>query len=177
MIMRKNLLFIVLFSLFIQVSCSKDDTPETSGTATIDNTRTLGQTYYVYGFLFSEARKVSTIDTPPPDITIDSDGTSLLLMANNLNNSFYKAGEYNDASSAEAAYNSLTSATILPSEWEGLAYPLKAHQIWIYRSGTNNYTKFRIISIISEERSGVDYAECTFEWEYQPDGTLTFPGK
>jgi hypothetical protein len=175
--MSKKLFIILLFSVLLQGSCKKDDTPETSGIATIDNIRTLDQTYYVYGFLFSEAKKVSTLDNPPPDITVDSDGTSLLLQANNLNNSFYKAGEYNDASSAEAAYKNLKSATVSESEWEGLAYPLKAHQIWIYRSGTNNYTKFRIISIISEIRSGKDYAECTFEWEYQPDGTLTFPGK
>jgi len=175
--MRKNLLFILLLSLLMQVSCSKDDTPETSGTATINNTRTLGTTYYVYGFLFSEAKKVSTLDTPPPDITIDSDGTNLLLMANNLNNSFYKAGEFNDASSAETAYDNLKTVTVQPTEWEGLASPIKAYQVWIYRSGTNNYTKFRIISTISEVRSGKDYGECTFEWEYQPDGTLTFPGK
>jgi hypothetical protein len=175
--MRKSLFFILLFSFLMQVSCNKDDTPETAGTVTINNTRTLGQTYYVYGFLFSAAKIVSTLENPPPDITIDSDGTNLLLQANNLNNSFYKAGEYNDASSAETAYDNLKSATVSQSEWEGLAYPLKAHQIWIYRSGTSHYAKFRIISTISEIRSGKDYAECTFEWEYQPDGTLTFPGK
>lgn len=175
--MRSSLFCILCLFLFLQSSCDKDDSPETSGIATIDNTRTLGQTYYVYGFLFSEGKKVSTIDNPPPDITIDSDGTNLLLQANNLNDSFYKAGEYNDASSAEAAFDNLKSATISQSEWEGLAYPLNVHQIWIYRSGTNNYAKFRIISTISEIRSDRDYAECTFEWEYQPDGTLTFPGK
>jgi hypothetical protein len=98
-------------------------------------------------------------------------------MANNLNNSFYKAGEFNDASSAETAYDNLKTGTVQPTEWEGLASPIKAYQVWIYRSGTNNYTKFRIISTISEVRSGKDYGECTFEWEYQPDGTLTFPGK
>jgi len=175
--MRNNLFLILISILFLLVSCKKNDIPETSGIATIDNTRTLGQTYYVYGFLFSEAKKVSTLENPPPDITIDSDGTNLLLQADNLNYSFYKAGEYNDAASAEVAFDNLKSATIQQSEWEGLASPLKVNQVWIYRSGTNHYAKFRIISVIAEIRSGNPYAECTFEWEYQPDGTLTFSGK
>lgn len=174
----KTSLFPILFLLVLmQSSCKKDETIPTKGTVTIDNVRTLAQTYYVYGFLFSQAKKVSTLENPPPDITIDSDGTNLLLMANNLKNSFYKFGEYNDAASSENAYNNLTSATIPDPAWEGLASPVKANQIWIYRSGTTHYAKFWIVSTISEIRGGKDYAECTFEWEYQPDGTLTFPGQ
>ncbi len=133
--MRKHLLLILLLSLFLQVSCKKDDTPDTSGIATIDNTRTLGQTYYVYGFLFAEAKKVSTLDSPPPDITVDSDGTNLLLMADNFKDSFYLAGEYNNASAAQNAFNSLTSATISETDWVGMASPIKREpdmdlQVW-----------------------------------------------
>ena len=91
--MRKGLAYIVILFLILPVSCSKNNTPETSGIATIDNTRTLGQTYYVYGFLFSEATKVSTLNNPRPDITVDSDGVNLLLMADNLKFSFFKYGE------------------------------------------------------------------------------------
>jgi len=175
--MRNSLYLILIFLIFLPGSCKKDETPETSGIATIDNTRTLGQTYYVYGFLFSAAKKVSTLDNPPPDITIDSDGTNLLLQADNLKNSFYKEGEYNNEASAVTAFNNLTSAAVTESEWQGLANPLKENQIWIYRSGTDHYTKFRIITLIAEIRSGNNYAECTFEWQYQPDGSLTFNGK
>jgi hypothetical protein len=175
--MRNSLYVILFLSIFLTGSCKKNETPETSGIATIDNTRTLGQTYYVYGFLFSEAKKVSTLDSPPPDITVDSDGTNILLMADNLKYSFYKEGEYNDAASAENAFNNLTSATVSESEWEGLASPLKENQIWIYRSGTAHYAKIRIITLIAEIRSGNPYAECKFQWVYQPDGSLTFPGK
>ena len=175
--MKNSFPIILILLLFIQVSCKKDKIPETSGTVTIDNTTLLAQTYYVYGFLFSEAKKVSTLDTPPPDITVDNDGTNLLLQANNLKNSLYKFGEYNDAASAETAFKNLTSASISESDWLEWAYSIKENQIWIYRSGTTHYAKFRIISTIAEVRSGRNYAECTFEWDYQPDGTLTFPGK
>ncbi len=175
--MRNHLLFILLLSFFFQISCKKDEIPDRSGIATIDNTRTLSQTYYVYGFLFSEAKKVSTLDSPPPDITVDNDGTNILLMADNLKDSFYKTGEYNDAASAENAFDNLISATVPESEWIGMASPIKVNQIWIYRSGTDHYAKIRIISLIAEIRSGHPYAECKFEWAYQSDGSLTFPGK
>jgi hypothetical protein len=173
--MRRSIYILILLVL-TQAACKKSETPDTSGTITINNTRTLGQTYYVYGFLFSEGKIVSTIENPPPDITIDSDGTNLLFQANNLEDSFFKFGEY-DAAGAKSAFDALTSANVPQGAWSGLAIPLAANQIWIYRSGTEHYAKIRIISTTSELREGVNYAECTFEWAYQPDGTLTFPGK
>jgi hypothetical protein len=98
-------------------------------------------------------------------------------MADNYKDSFYLAGEYNDASSAQNAFNSLTSATISETDWVGMASPIKENQIWIYRSGTIHYAKIRIITLFAEIRSGNPYAECKFQWVYQPDGSLTFPGK
>ena len=175
--MKYCLFAILSFFLILPGSCKKDSTPGNSGTVTIDNTTTLGQTYYVYGFLFSQAKKVPTSGNPQPDITVDSDGTNLLLQANNLKNSFYKAGEYADAASAQTAYSNLKSVTVAESDWVGLAFGIAPNQIWIYRSGTSTYAKFLITSTIAEVRNGHNYAECTFEWEYQPDGTLTFPGK
>jgi hypothetical protein len=56
-----------------------------------------------------------------------------------------------------------------------MADPIKDNQVWIYKSGTETYTKFRIISTVNETRSNVPYGECTFQWVYQPDGSTTFP--
>ena len=63
-LMRKCLLVILVFPFLMQVSCSKDDTLETTGIATIDNTSTLGTTtgttYYV---------STTGNDASPGDIT------------------------------------------------------------------------------------------------------------
>jgi hypothetical protein len=66
--------------------------------------------------------------------------------------------------------------------WTDFADPVKPNQVWIYRSQGEKYAKIRIISTVNERRKdtsalrdSVDYAECTFEWVYQPDGTITFP--
>lgn len=174
----RNAVSILFFILFMMPSCRKDKVIPTSGIATINNTLVFDnnrQTYIGYGFLFSKAELVSILANPGPDITIDSDGTNLSFQANNLKDSFFKAGEYQDESTASEEFGKLTSASV--SLWEGMAYPVKDHQIWIYMTGDEHYAKIRVISVISEVRDGRDYAECTFEWRYQPDGSLTFPEK
>ncbi len=172
--MKKAALILLPVLLFMH-SCKKDNVIPTSGTATINNTVGFSQTYYVYGFLFSKAELVSTLDNHPPDITVDSDGTNLFFQTNNFKNSFYRAGEYADAASAKEAFDNLKTVNV--AQWIGLASPLKPNQVWLYRSGTEHYAKIRIISTISEIRDNRDFAECTFEWVYQPDGSSTFPGK
>ena len=181
--MKKTLIPVLIMALLLSASCKKDEAPDTRGTVTIDNTTTLGSTtYYVYGFLFSTASKVTTRDTPRPDITVDSDGTSILFMTENERNSFYLAGDYNDASSAKTAFDNLTSATVAENLWTGLATPLKENQVWIYRagsrtSGNDHYAQLRIISLKTGPGDIKPFASCTFEWQYQSDGTLTFPAK
>lgn len=175
--MKKTALILLPVLLFLH-SCTKNDVIPTSGTVTIDNTLGFDQTnqaYFAFGFLFSKAELVSTLDNPPPDITVDSDGTNLFLQTNNLKNSYCLNGNYDDEASAKEAFYKLTTVNV--TQWLGLASPLKENQIWIYRSGKECYAKIRIIDIVSEERENRDYAECTFEWVYQPDGSLTFPGK
>lgn len=176
----KRISIILLTIFLILTGCKKDKTPPLSGTVSIDNNLEGNDKtgYYAYGFSFVLAKKVSTVDNPPPDITIDNDGTpaNLLLQATNLLNSFYKAGEFADATAAQQAFKNLTSLTVPQlSEWSEWAYLIKPNQIWIYRSGTEHFSKFRIISTNSEPRVPRDFAECTIEWVYQPDGSLTFP--
>ena len=63
----------------------------------------------------------------------------------------------------------------------GFADPVVSNQVWIYRSGKDNYTKFRIISDTIDKRNNpelnqeVDFGEISFQWVHQPDGSLTFP--
>ncbi len=174
----RNAALILLVILFLAPSCKKDKVIPTSGTITINNKLVFGnnsQTYIGYGFSFSKADLVSINANPGPDITIESDGTNLSFQANNLKNSFYKAGEYSDAATASEEFDKLTSPGVL--QWEGMASPVIENQIWIYRTGDEHFAKLRVISTISEVRDTRDYAECTFEWRYQPDGSLTFPAK
>ena len=174
---RTFLIFLVVFALLS--ACTKVEPTRTSGTDKIDNTTYQGATYFNYGFSFSTAKLLSTASNPGPDITIfvkkDVLPYTLTLQANNLNPSFYKVGDYADEAAAISAFNNLKTVSV--PLWEEMADPLADNQVWIYRSGAEKYTKIRIISTVNETRTLIAYGECTFQWVYQSDGSLTFPGK
>jgi hypothetical protein len=181
----KRYILILSSIILLLPSCRKVNDIPTSGTATINNDSHLDQvlqTYTYDGFLFSAGKQVSILDTPPPDITLINDGTlyNFIFEADNLENSFYKVGKYSNASSAKNVFDTLTVPVVM--QWAAWADSLKPNQIWLYKSGNEHYAKMRIISTFSERRKPVtgdstNYSECTFEWVYQPDGSLTFPGK
>jgi hypothetical protein len=177
--MMKRTLYIILTLFFAVSACTKTEPTRTSGIDKIDNITYQSSTYYVYGFSFSEAKLVSTNVTPGPDIVIyvnvDNLPARLTLQTNNLKPSFSKVGDFADEASAIAAFNNLKTVSV--TQWSDMADPLKANQVWIYKSGTEYYTKFRIVSTINETRQTIPYGECTFEWVYQPDGSTTFPSK
>jgi hypothetical protein len=175
----KRSLFIILATLAILYGCKKDNATPTSGTVTIDNTLYGTGPYYANGFSFSKAAKISTIENPGPDISvyvnIDNPVSRLTFQANNLNPSFYKIGDYPDAASAISAFNNLKSVGTY--QWVDIADPIISNQVWVYRTGSEQYVKLRIISIVNEMRNNLAFGECTFQWVYQADGSLTFPGK
>lgn len=179
-IMRRFLAISVIVLSFF-TGCGKEGGSKSSGTTTIYNTLYGTGPYYALGFSFSLGREVSTLGNPKPDITLiadeDIDGTirRLLLQTENFKNSFYRYGQYSDAAEASAAFRNLVSASV--PAWEESGENIAANQIWIFRTGSEHYAKFRIINTVAEKRNGKAYAECTFEWVYQPDGTLTFPAE
>jgi hypothetical protein len=171
---------IILFTIYsLLTGCTKTAPTRTSGTDTIDNITYFSSTYYNFGFTFSSAKLVSTSTNPGPDITIyvnvDITGSRLTLQTNNLKPSFFKVGGFADAVTAQAAFDNLKTVSV--TQWQEMADTINANQVWIYKSGTDNYTKFRIVSTVNETRQSIPYGECTFQWVYQPDGSLTFPGK
>jgi hypothetical protein len=177
----KRIILVSTVVFLLLTGCSKSNNSKTGGTETIETTLYGTGPYYAMGFSFSDGKLVSTNSNPVPDITIiadvDIDGTirRLMLQAENLKNSFYKYGIYGSSAEAESAFKSLTSASV--AEWKEIADTLKPNQIWLYRSATEHYTKFRVISTVAEQRNGTAYGSCTFQWAYQPDGTLTFPAE
>jgi hypothetical protein len=177
--MKKYILILFLIVLLMP-SCKKQTDNPVSGTVTINNILKMDpktQDYYSMGFLFSAGKIVSSHDTPPPDINIINDGSpgNLILEANNLENSFYKVGQYPGAASAKNIFDALTAPVV--TQWVVWADSIKPDQVWLYKSGNEHYTKIRIISASSDFSNSKNYSECTFEWVYQPDGSLTFPGK
>jgi hypothetical protein len=173
--MKRTVFILPIFLLLF--ACTKDEPTRKSGIDTIDNTTYFSTTYYTYGFSFSEASLVSTNLNPGPDIAlyvnVDNVTPRLTLQTNNFKPSFFMVGQYPDEASAISAYDNLKTVSV--TQWAEMADPVNANQVWIYRSGTDTYTKFRIISTVNETRETIAYGECSFEWIHQPDGSTTFP--
>jgi hypothetical protein len=173
----KRLSYLLLLLFSILPGCTKVEPIRTSGTDKIDNSRYFSTTYFLYGFSFSSAKLIPTFPEPGPDIIIDVIAdiplNRLTLQTNNLNPSFYKVGDFTDEASAKSAFDNLKNITV--TQWADMADPLKINQVWIYRTGGEKYAKIRIINTVNETRQSLNYGECTFQWVFQPDGTLTFP--
>jgi hypothetical protein len=176
----KTPIYIIVLSLLLVASCKKDDSPKTSGTATIDSVR--DKDYNIKGFSFSSGQIVSTNSDPGPDITVDSITVSpyhIMFQTNNFQSSFFKYGEYPDKNSAKAAFDNLNSVNV--AEWTDIAVPVLLHQVWVYRSRNDKYSKILITNITRRNEMNtqlnrlVAVVEVTFEWSHQPDGSLNFP--
>ena len=173
---KKTAYFVCVLLLF---SGCKDDEVPLSGTVTIDNDIYGTTVYYAYGFTFSKAAKVSSLDTPGPDITVQAGvvtgGVVIepFLSANTLKPSFGLVGEYPSANEAQAAFDALTDAG--NPVWIDLAAPLKNNQVWVVRTGEEKYAKIRTIEVMLDDVELPPFASCKFQWVFQPDGSKTFP--
>jgi hypothetical protein len=177
--MKSRLVVILFLSLFF-TGCDDPDKPgntKTSGNETINNSLFGTGPYYAMGFNFSKAELVPSSSSPKPDVTIGFDDLNAIFYLSTESglNGFFKIGEYASEAAAIYAFDNLTAFSV--SDWAEWANPVRPNQIWIYRSADEHYAKIRIISTSYQDLDPRDYAECTFEWVYQPDGSLTFPGK
>jgi len=177
----KRLCFIILLALLTLFGCKKNDGYKLSGTDTIDNILYGTGPYYAFGFSVPRGLKVTTSSNPPDVFTILADNDinnnvrKIYFATINFKNSFSRFGQYVDEASASLAFKNLTS--FADPQWTELGDSVRANQVWLYRTSTDKYAKIRVISTIAEKRNNLPYAECSFEWVYQPDGSLTFPGK
>jgi uncharacterized lipoprotein NlpE involved in copper resistance len=175
--MRK-ITVILIFLILTLAGCKKNNSPRLSGTDTINNILSPDPPYYAMGFSFPAGTRISTLNSPLDVFTINSYAGNFdktYFDAQNFNNSFSRYGTYADGGAASQAFNNLTSFSV--TQWKVTGDSVKANQIWLFRTSTDTYAKFRIVNSVGELRNGIPYVECTFQWVYQPDGTSTFPVK
>jgi hypothetical protein len=174
--MYKHLFIILIFCTVIS-GCKKTDIRITSGTETLESTLYGTGPYYAYGFSFSSAKKVTTISSPVPDITVNAsriDGKVSIETSSYLP-PFSLIGEYGTEAEAKQAFANYL--IVADPQWISIAKPLKNNQLWLFKTSSGNYVKIRIILVLEEVRQDLPYGSCTFEWVYQPDGSASFPSK
>ena len=175
--MRQICITILAFTCLLG-GCKKDNSPRLSGSDTINNTLSKDPPYYVMGFSFPAAKKISTLNSPLDVFTINAypgNFDKTYFDAQNFENAFARYGTYADGAAAELAFNNLTSFNV--TLWKATGDSVKNNQIWLFKTSNGTFAKFLITGSVGEIRNSRAYVECTFEWVYQPDGTTTFPAK
>lgn len=175
----KQLFTGIIVILLLLLSCCGEKDPANAGTVTLTNELYGTQLYYSNGLYFKTGRVISSLSDPEPDLTVEagvpegSTEVEAFLSGNTLEPPFSLIGTYGTESEAKTAFRALTSFGTITYKYFG--NPLAANQIWIMRTRDETYAKIRIIDVELDTDQEPDFASCTFEWAYQPDGTKTFP--
>lgn len=179
--MKQIYIALLVFTFFFS-GCKKDTSPTLSGTVTINNILVLkGDKYFANGLSVPTGKKI-TFSAPPTNVVtiladkdVNNNVRKIYFSTNNIEDSYSRVGNYPDAVSASIAFENLITFT--PPLWTPLGDSVKANQVWLFKTSFDKYAKIRVISTVAEKRDNKPYAECTFEWVYQPDGSTTFPVK
>lgn len=176
--MVKKLVWIFVAGILL-TACSKEPTIPTEGEIVL-NSKLFGTgPYYPYGFLFSQAKKVSTLSSPPPDITVIAETdlagnvTGASISTTGFLNSFHLVGGFQNLQEAETAFNNLKEVTT--PVWIAMAQNIEPFQVYLFRTRNDTYAKFMIMELIVEKRDNLPFAEVRIKWMYQPNGSNIFP--
>lgn len=177
-----RLLLLTVLIFFLTAGCEKEESPATSGEATLSSERFLeGSTYSIYGFSFEQGKVIKYNPSGGgsiPDFFIlpksntEGDPTGALLDTPNQNKSFSLTAEMNDSLSALQFFNEYKN--VIDSNYFYLADPLEKNQVWTYQTSSGKFGKILIEEVKEFVKDNQNYAETTFRWNYQPNGSLVF---
>ena len=180
--MKKEIIITGLVLILGFAGCKKnDDSVKNSGEATINSELILeGDTYTFNGFSFKLGKVISynpQTSKTAPDLILrkDDSGPEIIAYLEIWNNSPQKQlfgflGGFNDLSSAEDSFNNYkqVSDSLSFHVW---AKPILENQVWIIKTLDDHYAKILTLNV----KTPVDsFAETTFKWVYQPDGSNEF---
>ena len=177
----KYLLPFLLMLAMTTPGCKKTTEPKVSGEVTINSKLYGTGPYYIIGYSFSKGALVESGSNPEPDITIlaqtSPDNTSIdwvYLSTDNFQNSFSLNASFDNSVTAEDFFNNYLTVPDTIG-YTGIAKDIKPYQVWTFRTREQKYVKLLILKVVAEIRDGEPYAETTFRYVYQSDGTKVFP--
>ncbi len=181
---KRTSLWILVGCTILLSGCEKDNTPKTAGEVTITSERVLeGQTYTINGFLFAQGKVINynpETSTKKPDLVVLAAGdaqevVAILDMPGNVQQKLLMglAGEFGDWTSAEEFFNTYTQIpdSLTYSFWIN---PTLKNQVWVIKTLEGKYGKIVIKNVATYIAQTTRYAEVTFKWAYQPDGSTLF---
>ena len=175
--MRKISTVLVILAM-ICFSCEKKNDPAYSGEILLSSEQLLsGQLYSYYGFTFEDGK----IAVYPAGALVVADlyiiyndfNQQVILQSSNQIDAFYMNGDFQSAGEAESNYNGYTEVTA--SNFQPQAVNVLENQIWTIKTSVDKYAKIWIRDIQFKTGALSEYVELTIRYQYQPDGSKTFP--
>ena len=174
--------YLLLMAMYLFLSCAKpveiiipdDPVYPTAGTDTIDNKAVAN--YDGSGFYFATAQVIyypnSSLVYPDVSVEISTSTGMPYFWSIDHNSAFKLLNAAPDSAAAYAFFDSLTAIT----DTVGFVSPisgLAAYQTIVARVRQSRYAKILITKITVDSSNSI--IETTFNWVYQPDGSLIFP--
>ena len=177
----KKIIFILMLVAIVLNGCNKDNNDKTSGENSLNSELILsGQTYSIQGFSFESGSVIlynPASSTSIPDIFVLPDSQnneiSAYLDTENPFESFALAGTFQTSGEALDFFNNYKEVKV--SSYVSFAKPVLENQVWVFKTRNNKYTKLLILKVNTSVKNLEPFAEITFKWAYQPDGSTIFP--
>jgi len=161
-------------------SCEKKEDPKYSGEIILSSELMLSdQLHSYYGFNFENGQIsiYSPISSVQPDLAaihvIFGQDITVTLQSSNQIDAFYKNGDFQNAGEAESFFNSYTEVTA--NNFQPQGDNIEIDQVWTVQTASDKFAKIWIKDIQVKTGTLSDYVELTIKYQYQPDGTKTFP--
>jgi len=175
--MRKISAVLVIL-MGICYSCEKKEDPKYSGEILLSSELLQsGQSYSYYGFTFEDGQVKIYEDrsSPQPDLSVNYNNFNqdVDLASSNIEDAFYKNGDFASSQEAENFYNSYGEVTAV--DFQALALKVMVNQVWTVQTASDKFAKIWIKDSQLKTGTNSDFVELTIRYQYQPDGTKTFP--
>jgi len=180
----KKIVWLWIGCFILVTGCDEDGSTPTTGEVTITSELILeGDTYTFNGFSFESGKVVYCNPQSckhPPDLIVipDNSGEEMVAYLEILNNVQEKplmalAGEFADWNSAVDFFDNYKQIadSLTYTYW---AKPALEYQIWIVKTLSGKYGKIVIKDVLTYLNGTTPYAEITFKWAYQPNGSTLF---
>ena len=163
------------------LSCRKEDKeePQNTGEVTLSSERLQSPTGWdFYGFSFETGKiSVYTITSSLyPDLAVEDveliDSVNIDLRSSNDQDAFYRNGTFTTAAEAESYFNDYVEVTA--TGFVPIAYSIRENQVWTVQTLSKRFAKIWIKKIDVVAGSQSEYANVTFEYSYQPNGSKIF---
>lgn len=178
-----SILFLVVI-LFNSCDNSVGPTlPKTSGETTINTTivnlKGIGFSFSQGGNIeYPNSQNIITDIIVMIQISANGDVVGVFFgSGSSLKHSFNLVKQFNNIDSAQSFFNNLNE--VPDSNYEALAIPVKAYQIWAVKTVENKFGKILILKTDAYDDTSNPslhnvYGEASFKWKYQPNGSTKF---